>query len=101
MAWQPQTGAFAGIEAHYMDKIYVNDANSDAAPSYTVTAIDVGYKWKMQDWAINTYARVDNLFDRNYIGSVIVNDTTKPDRRYFEPAEGRNWSAGLSITKQF
>lgn len=98
LAWQPQTGMFAGIEAHYMDKIYVNDANSDAAPSYTVTAIDVGYKWKIQDWAINTYARVDNLFDRNYVGSVIVNDG---NGRYFEPAEGRNWSAGLSITKQF
>lgn len=98
LAWQPQTGMFAGIEAHYMDKIYVNDANSDAAPSYTVTAIDVGYKWKMQDWAINTYARVDNLFDHNYVGSVIVNDG---NGRYFEPAEGRNWSAGLSITKQF
>lgn len=98
LAWQPQTGMFAGIEAHYMDKIYVNDANSDAASSYTVTAIDVGYKWKIQDWAINTYARVDNLFDRNYVGSVIVNDG---NGRYFEPAEGRNWSAGLSITKQF
>nr|WP_167539622.1 TonB-dependent receptor [Acinetobacter brisouii] len=98
LAWQPQTGVFAGIEAHYMDKIYINDANSDAAPSYTVTAIDVGYKWKMQDWTINTYARVDNLFDRNYVGSVIVNDG---NGRYFEPAEGRNWSAGLSITKQF
>ncbi|PVZ88342.1 TonB-dependent siderophore receptor [Serratia sp. S1B] len=98
LAWQPQTGAFAGIEAHYMDKIYVNDANSDAAPSYTVTAIDVGYKWKMQDWAINTYARIDNLFDRNYVGSVIVNDG---NGRYFEPAQGRNWSAGLSVTKQF
>ena len=98
LAWQPQTGAFAGIEAHYMDKIYVNDANSDAAPSYTVTAIDVGYKWKIQDWAINTYARVDNLFDRNYVGSVIVNDG---NGRYFEPAQGRNWSAGLSVTKQF
>ncbi|MHA3115561.1 TonB-dependent receptor domain-containing protein [Acinetobacter sp. ANC 4635] len=98
LAWQPQTGAFAGIEAHYMDKIYVNDANSDAAPSYTITAIDVGYKWKMQDWAINTYARIDNLFDRNYVGSVIVNDG---NGRYFEPAQGRNWSAGLSVTKQF
>lgn len=98
LAWQPETGVFAGIEARYMDKIYVNDTNSDAAPSYTVTAIDIGYKWKMQDWAINTYARVDNLFDRNYIGSVIVNDG---NGRYFEPAEGRNWSAGLSITKQF
>ncbi|MHA3079158.1 TonB-dependent receptor domain-containing protein [Acinetobacter sp. ANC 5502] len=98
LAWQPQTGAFAGIEAHYMDKIYVNDANSDAAPSYTVTAIDVGYKWKIQDWVINTYARVDNLFDRNYVGSVIVNDG---NGRYFEPAQGRNWSAGLSVTKQF
>lgn len=109
LAWQPQTGAFAGIEAHYMDKIFANDQNTDAAPSYTTTALNVGYSWKMKDWVFNTYARVDNLFDKKYIGSVIVNDSTQIKvnnqmvlaKRYYEPAEGRNWSAGLSITKQF
>lgn len=40
---------------------------------------------------------------------VIVNDSTQikvngqmvPAKRYFEPADGRNWSAGLRVIKQF
>jgi len=32
---------------------------------------------------------------------VIVNDSTQPVGRYFEPADGRNWSAGLRVIKQF
>ncbi|WEV49475.1 TonB-dependent receptor [Acinetobacter sp. ESL0695] len=105
LGWKPETGFHAGVDVRYMDKIYVNDQNTDTAPSYTVTAIDVGYAYKYKDWSVNTYARVDNLFDKNYIGSVIVNDSTvvngKSANRYFEPADGRNWSAGLSISKQF
>ena len=98
LAWQPEQGFQAGLEAHYMDKIYVDDINSDTAPSYTVVAANVGYLWVNQDWKINTYARVDNLFDRNYVGSVIVNDS---NGRYFEPADGRNFSVGMSVNKTF
>ena len=81
-----------------MDKIYVDDLNTDTAPSYTVTSANIGYIWKNNDWKIRSYARVDNLFDEDYIGSVIVNDG---NGRFFEPADGINWSAGLSITKKF
>ena len=98
LAWQPEQGFQAGLEARYMDKIYVDDINSDTAPSYTVVAASVGYLWVNQDWKINTYARVDNLFDRNYVGSVIVNDS---NGRYFEPADGRNFSVGMSVNKTF
>ncbi len=101
LGWKPEQGFNAGVDVRYSDKIYVNDANSDTAPSYVVTAANMGYRWAIDDWAFNTFARVDNLFDKNYSGSVIVNDSTKPYGRYFEPAEGRNWSAGLSITKAF
>ncbi|MFV5312358.1 TonB-dependent receptor [Acinetobacter schindleri] len=101
LGWKPENGLSAGIDVRYSDKIYVNDVNSDFAPSYTVTAANIGYSWTVNDWAFNTFTRIDNLFDKNYSGSVIVNDMTKPIGRYFEPAEGRNWSAGLSITKAF
>jgi iron complex outermembrane receptor protein len=60
--------------------------------------MNVGYTWLLDDWQVNSYARVNNLFDRDYVGSVIVNDR---NGRYFEPADGRNFSAGLSMTKQF
>lgn len=98
LGWQPETGFNAGIDVRYMDKIYVNDSNSDVAPSYTVTSANIGYVWKNNDWKVRSYARVDNLFDENYVGSVIVNDG---NNRFFEPADGVNWSAGLSITKAF
>ena len=98
IAWQPKQGFQAGLEARYMDKIYVDDINSDTAPSYTVLAANVGYLWVNRDWKVNSYARVDNLFDRNYVGSVIVNDGNS---RFFEPVDGRNFSVGMSVTKAF
>lgn len=101
LAWQPSHGLYGGVDVQYMDKVYVNDTNSDAAPSYSVTSANVGYAWVMGDWKVNSFARVDNLFDKNYAGSVIVNDSTQPVGRYFEPADGRNWSAGLRVIKQF
>lgn len=98
LAWQPSHGLYGGVDVQYMDKVYVNDTNSDVAPSYSVTSANVGYAWVMGDWKVNSFARVDNLFDKNYAGSVIVNDG---NGRYFEPADGRNWSAGLRVIKQF
>jgi len=98
LVWQPTHGLYGGVDVQYMDKVYVNDTNSDAAPSYSVTSANVGYAWVMGDWKVNSFARVDNLFDKNYAGSVIVNDG---NGRYFEPADGRNWSAGLRVIKQF
>ncbi|WP_368575211.1 TonB-dependent receptor family protein [Acinetobacter baumannii] len=98
LAWQPSHGLYGGVDVQYMDKVYVNDTNSDAAPSYSVTSANVGYAWVMGDWKVNSFARVDNLFDKKYAGSVIVNEGNS---RYFEPADGRNWSAGLRVIKQF
>lgn len=101
LAWQPSHGIYGGVDVQYMDKVYVNDTNSDAAPSYSVTSANIGYAWDLGDWKVKSFARVDNLFDKNYAGSVIVNDSTQPVGRYFEPADGRNWSAGLRVIKQF
>ncbi|KRI60616.1 TonB-dependent receptor [Acinetobacter pittii] len=109
LAWQPSHGLYGGLDVQYMDKVYVNDTNTDAAPSYSVTSANVGYAWMVGDWKIISFARVDNLFDKNYAGSVIVNDSTQirvngqmvPAKRYFEPSDGRNWSAGLRVIKQF
>ncbi|CAM3726452.1 TonB-dependent receptor domain-containing protein [Bordetella tumulicola] len=98
LAWAPSEGWRAGIEGRYVGKIYVNDANNDTAPGYFVASISTGYLWRRGPWEWNAYARIDNLFDREYIGSAIVNDGND---RYFEPAPGRNWSAGLSVSYQF
>lgn len=97
-AWAPATGWQAGVEARYLSKIAVNDANSESAPGYLVAAVNAGYVWQSGPWSMRAYARVDNLFDRHYAGSVIVNESSG---RYFEPAPGRNWSTGLGATYTF
>lgn len=98
LAWQPENGFYAGVDLRYTAKIYVDDQNSDSAPSYTTTALNAGYRYQIKDWSFNSYVRLDNAFNRQYVGSVIVNDG---NNRYFEPADGRNWGAGLGVSKQF
>ena len=87
-----------GVSAEHMGKVFVNDANSEAAPSYTVAAASVGYRKVMGPWTLRAFARVDNLFDRQYVGSVIVNDGNS---RYYEGAPGRSWSTGLNLAYSF
>jgi len=61
-------------------------------------ALNTGYKWVKGNWVLNGYTRVDNLLDRHYVGSVIVNES---NGRYYEPAPGRNYGVGLSVGYSF
>lgn len=63
----------------------MNDANSDAAPSFTTVAVHTGYVFDLRGWTLSATARIENLFDRRYAGSVIVDES---NGRYFEPAPG-------------
>jgi iron complex outermembrane receptor protein len=96
--WVPPTGLRGGVEARYVTGVMVNDLNNDAAPRYTVVAANVGYVMNVGSWELGGFVRGDNLFDRHYAGSVIVNDA---NGRYFEPAPGRTWLASLSATLHF
>ena len=95
LAWEPATGWRAGIEARASSRVYVDDLNSDAAPSYAIASVRAGYLMRWERWTLNGFARVDNLFARRYAGSVIVNES---NGRYFEPAPGRTWTAGMSAS---
>lgn len=88
----------AGLSAQHGSKLYVNDGNSAAAPAYTVAAAHVGYNKDIGQWTMHAFARVDNLFNRQYVGSVIVNDGND---RYYESAPGRNWITGVNLRYRF
>ena len=70
----------------------VNDLDTDAAPSYFVVSADVGYGFTISSGQLRTFFSIDNLFDRKYAGSVIVNDG---NGRYFEPALDRTFMLGV------
>lgn len=98
LAWAPPEGWQASMEGRFLSKIYVNDAKDGDAPAYFVAALSAGYVLKAGAWELNAYGRVDNLFDRRYAGSVIVNET---NGRYYEPAAGRSLGAGVGATYRF
>lgn len=98
LAWLPPQGWRAGAELRRSGSVYVNDANSDAAASWWTAAAHVGYAWLGRDWRMEATARVDNLFDQTYAGSVIVNEG---NGRFFEPAPGRQYTVVLTATRSF
>jgi len=89
IAWQPAQGWRAGAEARRSGKVYVNDANSEAAPSFTTLALHAGYVFDLRGWKLSATARIDNLLDCRYAGSVIVNEG---NGRFFESALGRSYT---------
>jgi iron complex outermembrane receptor protein len=92
------SGFHAGVEARANGKVYVNDANSEAAAAYTVWNLRAGFEQRGRNWQLAEFVRVDNALDRRYAGSVIV---AEANGRYYEPAPGRNWQAGVQASWRF
>ncbi len=96
--YQPEQGWYAGSDIRYMSDIMANDENTAKAPSWTVVGLTTGYKWSYGRMDMDLFGRIDNLFDREYVGSVIANES---NGRYYEPAPGRNYGIGLNLAWRF
>ncbi|CAN5631236.1 TonB-dependent receptor [soil metagenome] len=79
------------LESRLSASIKVDDRNSDAAPGYVRFALRGEWRPVRDTRGWRVFARVDNLLDRDHVGSVIVNDG---NGRFFEPAGGRSVTLG-------
>jgi iron complex outermembrane receptor protein len=91
-------GLHAAFELRHRGRMMVDDANTDAAEAATLAGVRVGWAHELDGWRLQALARIDNLADRRTVGSVIVNEA---NRRYFEPAPGRQVWVGLSVGRTF
>ncbi|OEZ49795.1 TonB-dependent receptor [Duganella sp. HH105] len=100
LAWQDSDGRYgAALEAIASSRIYAEDANADQpAPGYSVLNARVNASQQWRGWRFKQFARLNNLLDKKYVGSLIVGDTNK---RYYEAAPGRNWLLGASAQYRF
>jgi iron complex outermembrane recepter protein len=99
LAWQYQPfGFFSALEGRYNGDVFVNDINTDKAPSYTVFNIRTGLEQNLTNWRFKEFIRLENITDKDYIGSVRVNDG---NGLFFEPAAGRNYLVGVSAQYKF
>lgn len=86
----------ARVEAEYSGSFFTNNVNTVSNDAYWVFNLslsgrDIPF---MQNATLTPFLRVNNLFDTTYSGSVIINAF---GGRYFEPAPGINFNAGLSV----
>ncbi|SFD94832.1 TonB-dependent receptor family protein [Massilia yuzhufengensis] len=98
--WKEAQGRFgAALETIANGRVYAEDSNTQTpAPGYAIVNARVHASQQLGGWRLKQFARLNNLFDRDYVGSVIVGDT---NRRYYEGAPGRNWILGASAQYQF
>ena len=73
----------------------IETGGSERAPGAVTWHLYGRRAWRIGRSKLNTFARIDNLFDRSYAGSVIV---SQAQGRYFEPAPGRVLSIGFELT---
>lgn len=83
-----------GLSAAHRSQVAANDNNQIKAPAYT--SVDLAASGSVDlpvqlDWWI----KLANVTDKNYVGSVIVNQT---NGRSFESASGRFIAAGVKFT---
>jgi iron complex outermembrane receptor protein len=75
--------------------VTVNDTHTQRAAGYGLVDLDVSYTFALGTRAqLQLSARVDNVADRRYIGTVIVNDA---NGRYFEPGPDRTCMLGARL----
>jgi iron complex outermembrane receptor protein len=92
---QAKKGLLATITYLHNSKVFLNDANSEAADPFHVVGLKLGYqKWFVKKLRMKIFAGVDNLFDDRYS---LGNDINGFGGRYFNAAAGRNYYAAIVL----
>jgi iron complex outermembrane recepter protein len=87
-----QPGYFSQAEVLRKARVAVNDQNSEFVDAYTTLNLVGGLVQEGTGWRITEFVRLDNVTDRRYVGSVIVNEA---NNRYYEPSPRRGISLGV------
>ena len=100
LAWKPNAlpGLTGALEVVHLGRMVVDDLNSDRTDKATVFNLRLGWDRQVGHWRFKSYLRLDNVADKAYVGSVIANEG---NRRFFEPAPGRQWGVGMSLSYAF
>ena len=94
----PVWGFRTAVETIVNSRIYANDTNNAYANGYAIANLRATFEQKFGQWRLSEFARIENIFDRDYIGAVRINDS---NGMYYEAGAGRNYMAGVNATYQF
>lgn len=97
LAWTPRLALTFALEGRAVSSLAANDANSDFAAGYGLLALRGEHSLELDAWRLRSLVRLDNVLDRTYAGSVIVNES---NGRYFEPGVPRAAFLGLTLERR-
>lgn len=93
LVWRPAAGVSAALEALYRSRVRVDDsAAARDAPGHAIANLRFSAEQRVGKWQISELVRLDNIFDRKTVGSVIVGES---NGRYYEPGNGFGWLVGV------
>jgi iron complex outermembrane receptor protein len=95
LGWGGESGWHASVNGQYVTDVAVNDVNNAFAAAYGLLGLDGGYALQLGSNRLNAFLRINNLLNRHYVGSVIVDDG---NNRYFEPGPGFAIMGGVTVT---
>lgn len=99
ITWRHAASGFdTGLELRSESRLYVSDQNNDSTAGYTIVNWRGGFSQKISAWQLSEFLRIENVADKKYVGSVIVNES---NARYFEPANERTIFIGLKAKRVF
>jgi hypothetical protein len=77
--------------------ISVFEVNTYLTPAdgRTIFNLSASQRWAVDQAAVTLYARLNNASDERYVGSVIVNQSSK---QFDEPCLPRNWMLGIAVS---
>ena len=98
LRWAPHAAFDVMLEGRAVSRVFADDANTAAAAGHAVVDLAAERRFELGGLELRAWARLENLLDREAVGSVIVNDA---NGRFYEPAPGRGWVAGVSAIMGF
>jgi iron complex outermembrane recepter protein len=102
LAWQAWASTHLAVEARAGSAVMANDANTDATPRYVLAALRATHRVPLAALgtgsALEILVRLDNVTNRKFVGSVIVNDA---NARYHEPGAPRAALISARLVKAF
>lgn len=88
-------GFYLNPTVNHQARLPLNDANTEYAPGYWTFGSRAGWRRELLGaLAVDVFGGVENATNRRYS---LGNDLNAFGGRYFQPAPGRNWYAGVQL----
>lgn len=91
LRWSPGSWD-TGLQFEARSNMGVNDIAEFYAPGFGLWHAEAGRSWDLGGSTLRTFLRVENLLDKTYVGSIIVNEGNS---RFFEAGPERTAMIGL------